>query len=72
MSQNQLLRTAFRVIGSLSSGQQVDADDARRLRAAAPELELSPDFVALYVICREMRKRERDKGAHARKLTANA
>jgi len=58
MQQSRLLRVAFRVLSGCETGKTAKPEDVRYLRRAAPELELKPDFVARYIIGRELRKRQ--------------
>jgi hypothetical protein len=58
MQQSRLLRVAFRVLSGWEAGKSSNPEDVRYLRRAAPELELKADFVARYIIGREMRKRQ--------------
>jgi hypothetical protein len=70
MQQSRLLRIAFRVLSGCEAGQDSSPEDVRYLRSAAPELELQPDFVARYIIEREVRKR-RSENSRVR-VRANA
>ncbi len=61
MQQNRLLRAAFRVLSAAESGKKANLEDFRTLCKGAPELELKPEFVARYIIEREMRRRSETK-----------
>jgi len=72
MQQSRLLRVAFRVLSGYEAGNDSKPEDVRYLRRNAPELELKPDFVARYIIEREIRKRRPQNPKPRARVRANA